>query len=88
MKSKRIVKAQVQLVVMAYLIDVFCIAFPNGQTIWIPSGDEKYLRECVTAWKRKYPQFEDTKTTMGVIQIRMPSLYYKNICTTNDFPWP
>ena len=62
---------------------------PSGEVLWFEAekGSE-YLSKVVDSWKEQHPEYNNTESTMGVIEIRMPEDKYKRITATNDFNWP
>lgn len=71
------------------LIMATCLVVPSGETMWIRTDKGRdYLMKVIEAWKEQHPEYDDTKCTMGCVEIMMPLEKYNAIQTTNGFSWP
>lgn len=75
------------------VIEVSCIALPDGQTMWIKSATPDYIRECMKAWKEGLPKeklelYEQAGVGVGVVMVRMLEEDYNKIPATNCISWP
>ena len=74
---------------MPEYINALCLAFPNGQALWI-EADREYMEKVIQRWKDDNPEYDGMDCTMGAVQIRMFKHDFKNInaCDPEDFDFP
>jgi hypothetical protein len=73
---------------MDNLIDVCCIATPDGRAFWCPE-DQELLAQCWTNWKASLPTekrelYEQRGCVGGVVVIRMLESVYWGITASSD----
>ena len=68
------------------MMKAVCCAMPSGETLWFNAEEgSEYLSKVIKAWKDQHPEYANTESTMGVIEIRMPEDKFFNTQTTDSF---
>ena len=58
-------------------IRAICCVFPSGETTWVEADKgHEYYSSIIAQWKKDHPEYTETNSTMGPVEIRMPEDYF------------